>query len=57
MAEAFLAFVLLASIAVVSVSVGLALIPRRLAVALAATRSSPAAEAAVIAQALNEVRR
>lgn len=42
---------------IAAVSFGLALIPRRLSVALAATRSNPAAEAAVIAQALAEVRR
>ncbi|HIE0125049.1 TPA: hypothetical protein ACXI73_000097 [Stenotrophomonas maltophilia] len=55
MIELFVAFVLLA--AIVAASLGLALMPRRLSVALAATRSNPAAEAAVIAQALAEVRR
>ena len=55
MTELVLAFVLLVAIA--AVSLGLVLIPRRLSVALAATRSNPVAEAAVIAQALAEVRR
>lgn len=41
---------------IAAISFGLALIPRRLSVALAATRPCPAAEAAVIAQALEEVR-
>ncbi|MBN5175507.1 hypothetical protein JY453_03520 [Stenotrophomonas maltophilia] len=55
MIDLLMTFVLLAAIA--TVSYGLALIPRRLSVALAATRPNPAAEAAVIAQALAEVRR
>lgn len=52
--DALVGVVLAGCIAVVSF--GLALIPRRLSVALAATRANPAAEAAVIAQALAEVR-
>lgn len=36
---------------------GLAVLPRRLSVAVSAARSKPAAEAEVIAQALAEVRR
>lgn len=55
MTEPLLAFALLAATA--AVSFGLALIPRRLSVALAATRSNPVAEAALVAQALAEVRR
>ncbi|HGM6729208.1 TPA: hypothetical protein ACKQBZ_000244 [Stenotrophomonas maltophilia] len=55
MTELVLELALLTAIA--AVSSGLALIPRRLSVALAATRSNPAAEAAVIARALAEVRR
>ncbi|WP_155761039.1 hypothetical protein [Stenotrophomonas maltophilia] len=55
MTEPLLVFALLAAIG--AASFGLALIPRRLSVALAATRPNPAAEAAVIAQALAEVRR
>lgn len=46
-------FTLLA--AIVSVAFGLALIPRRLSVVLAATRANPAAEAAVIAMARAEI--
>lgn len=52
--DALIGVVLLGCIAVVSF--GLALIPRRLSVALAATRSNPAAEAALVALALAEVR-
>ncbi|MDT3468376.1 hypothetical protein [Stenotrophomonas maltophilia] len=50
-----LAFALL--VAAIVVCIGIAMLPRRLSVALAAARSNPIAEAAVIAQALAEVRR
>lgn len=53
--DALIGFVLAGCIA--AVSFGLVLIPRRLSVALAATRPNPAAEAALVAQALAEVRR
>lgn len=53
--DALIGVVLAGCIAVVAF--GLALIPRRLSVALAATRPNSAAEAEVIAQALAEVRR
>lgn len=55
MTEPMIAFFLLGALLVFFT--GAALLPRRLAVVLAATRPNPAAEAAVIAQALAKVRR